>query len=451
MISYHLKQYLESFTIYRIFSVFAVILFGALFLTSCSATRKSIELIDERFDREPAFKTGFSGLVIFDPETNKYLYSRNPHKYFTPASNTKLFTYYTGLQILGDSIPALKYVITDDTLYFKGTGDPSFLNPDLPESKVFDFLEKQDHQLVYVEPGYEDVRFGPGWAWDDYPYYYSAEKSAFPIYGNLVNFRFGENGKLEAVFPEIFRDSIRYSEISEEFPLLKREEFSNNFSISLKKKKTEKQVPIKFSEKTVINLLQDTLKKNINIKDKFPQGLPPKTLYSIKADSLYKQMLQVSDNFIAEQILLMAAEKLTDSLKTTAIIEHMKGNDLKDLPDEPVWRDGSGLSRYNLFTPATLVALLEKIRRTVNNDELLFTILPGGGESGTIKNSYQAAEPYIFAKTGTLSNNHSLSGYLLTRSGKTLIFSFMNSNYTVPTSMIRKEMEAILKTVRDNF
>mgnify|MGYP006191173279 CR=1 FL=1 len=84
-------------------------------------------------------------------------------------------------------------------------------------------------------------------------------------------------------------------------------------------------------------------------------------------------------------------------------------------------------------------------------EERLLPLLPAGGESGTIRNWYKAEEPYVYAKTGTLENNHSLSGFLKTRSGKTLIFSFMNSNYTVSSSEIKKEMEKILLLLRDNF
>lgn len=161
-------------------------------------------------------------------------------------------------------------------------------------------------------------------------------------------------------------------------------------------------------------------------------------------------MLEVSDNFIAEQILLMAADKISDSLKSGIAIDHMKKTYLKDLPDEPIWVDGSGLSRYNLFTPRTMVKLLEKIRKEVSQ-ERLFNMMATGGKSGTLENYYKADTPYIFAKTGTLSNNHSLSGFLKTRSGKVLIFSFMNSNYTIPTSKLKEGMEIILKNIRDNY
>jgi D-alanyl-D-alanine carboxypeptidase/D-alanyl-D-alanine-endopeptidase (penicillin-binding protein 4) len=168
-----------------------------------------------------------------------------------------------------------------------------------------------------------------------------------------------------------------------------------------------------------------------------------KTLYSIPVDSLYKEMMQESDNFIAEQLLLTCANVLSDSLKPEIAITYMKKNYLSDLPDEPVWVDGSGLSRYNLFTPRSIVKLWEKIYVRVPR-ERLFPLLAIGGKTGTVKRWYKNEPPYLYGKTGTLSNNHSLSGYLVTKKGRTLIFSFMSNNYPGSVSTVRPEMEKIL-------
>jgi D-alanyl-D-alanine carboxypeptidase/D-alanyl-D-alanine-endopeptidase (penicillin-binding protein 4) len=78
-------------------------------------------------------------------------------------------------------------------------------------------------------------------------------------------------------------------------------------------------------------------------------------------------------------------------------------------------------------------------------------LLATGGVNGTVKNWYKADKPYIFGKTGTLSNNHALSGFLVTKSGKTLIFAFMSNNYVATTSDIRRNMQNILKNIYDNY
>nr|WP_237690391.1 D-alanyl-D-alanine carboxypeptidase/D-alanyl-D-alanine-endopeptidase [Salegentibacter tibetensis] len=422
-------------------------------LSSCSSTRQISKPLDQIFNNSSVFKQGFSGFMVVDPEENKILYSHNENKYFTPASNTKLFTFYAGLKILGNSIPALKFHIENDTLYFKATGDPSFLNENLPDSKVFEFLRDNTNHLAYVAPNYIEKHQGPGWAWDDYNAYYSAERTAFPIYGNMIGFEFEKNKEFPVVSPSIFKDSLVSSKDSLVSTRLRRDINRNRFQFNNQKKQSDfsQSVPFNYSSEILVKLLNDTLQKPVSlVQNSALNKKLDKTLYSVPADSVYKRMLKESDNFIAEQILIMAAGIISDTLKSESAIDYMKKNHLKDLPDEPMWYDGSGLSRYNLFTPRSMVKLLQKIKVEVPQEELL-DMLPMGGHSGTIKNYYKAEEPYVFAKTGTLKNNHSLSGYLKTKSGKILIFSFMNSNYTVPTPVLKAEMEKVLLHIRDIY
>ncbi|MCM4160392.1 D-alanyl-D-alanine carboxypeptidase/D-alanyl-D-alanine-endopeptidase [Antarcticibacterium flavum] len=423
--------------------LFFFLSFLFLLFSSCSSTK----IIDRTFKKSPSFEQGFAGLAVYDLTAGKMIYEHNASKYFTPASNIKLFSLYTGLKILGDSVPALKYEVRGDSVIFKGTGDPSFLNPDLQESKIAEFLRNRSETLYYFPPSFTEKYFGPGWSWDDYNSYYSVERSSFPVYGNRISVEFPAGAKVPRVSPGIFKDSIGPVTTSENFRGVRREMLSNKFSFdqNTSQRSQPQQVPVKYSPELLVNILRDTLQKEVVLlQDPKSQFRNPKTLYSLPVDSIYRRMMEVSDNFIAEQILLLAAGKIADTLKTEIAIAHMLENHLQDLPDEPQWVDGSGLSRYNLVTPRTMVALLRKIKAEAPV-ERLFGLMATGGVSGTLKNNYAAATPYIFAKTGTLRNNHSLSGFLRAKSGKILAFSFMNSNYVVPTSELKENMEVILK------
>jgi D-alanyl-D-alanine carboxypeptidase/D-alanyl-D-alanine-endopeptidase (penicillin-binding protein 4) len=425
-----------------------------LVFNSCSATKKLSKNFDDSFENSEAFKKGIVGFIVYDPEFGKVLYEHNSEKNFTPASNTKLFTFYTGLKILGDSVPAIKYGIHNDSLVFKGTGDPTFLHHKFSDSKVLEFFDKRKEKLLYVLPNFTEEFFGPGWAWDDYKWYYAVERGDFPIYGNFVKFTFEPGNSIPNVEPSFFNKFIEIdSTYAGKTSLAIRNFYGNKFvsQHSLESIGRVQEVPFKYSPELAVDLLSDTLNKPVKIIKKVPKHfLPLKTLYSIPTDSLYKRMLQESDNFFAEQILLMSAEKISDTLKTQIAIDYMIKEHLKVLPDEIKWVDGSGLSVYNLFTPRTMVKLLELISEEVPR-ERLFKLLPVGGQSGTLKNFYKAETPYIFAKTGTLSNTHTLSGFLKTKKGKILIFSFMNDNYTIPTSRLKQEMERMLKNIHENF
>ena len=116
----------------------------------------------------------------------------NGSKYMTPASNTKLFTFLAAVQTF-DSLPTLEYKIENDSIVsFRSTGYPLLLHPFYSDSTLLNFLSKKK-TWKYSKPKNIVKPYGPGWAWDDYNFYYAAEKSAFPIYGNTVKYIINSN------------------------------------------------------------------------------------------------------------------------------------------------------------------------------------------------------------------------------------------------------------------
>lgn len=384
-----------------------------------------------------------TGFMVYDPEQKKELYSFQSDKYFTPASNTKIFTLYTSLIVLGDSVPGLRYIESGDSLIFAGTGDPSLLYENIYDSgKTFAFLSNTTKRLFLADGNFYTDALGEGWSWDDLPFTYSSERSALPVYGNY--FTLQQTGSTIKTLPAYFSFNITMKD-SVEKARLEREIGSNKINLypAALADTSEWKTPFKTSGELTAKLLSDTLKKEVTLLNRtLPHSA--KIVYSLPVDSLYKEMMQESDNFIAEQLLIICSGVLSDSLKPEIAIKYMKKNYLADLPDEPIWVDGSGLSRYNLFTPRSIVKLWEKIYERIPR-ERLFPLLAIGGKTGTVKRYYKNDPPYLYGKTGTLSNNHCLSGYLVTKKGRTLIFSFMNNNHPAPASAVRQEMETILK------
>jgi D-alanyl-D-alanine carboxypeptidase/D-alanyl-D-alanine-endopeptidase (penicillin-binding protein 4) len=81
--------------------------------------------IKKMFEKSEILNEHFTGFSLFDEEKGKMVFEQNGSKHFIPASNTKTYTFYTALEMLGDSIPALKYETKGDSLIFWGTGDPT--------------------------------------------------------------------------------------------------------------------------------------------------------------------------------------------------------------------------------------------------------------------------------------------------------------------------------------
>jgi serine-type D-Ala-D-Ala carboxypeptidase/endopeptidase (penicillin-binding protein 4) len=432
-----------------------LIIFACLFsIVACSPLSKSA--FDKKLNSVEDQLHDHTGFMLYDLEKRKSVYERNSDKYFTPASNTKIFTFFTALKVLGDSVPALHYRETSDSLIFWGTGDPSFLYKYVySNGRTYNFLKNTSKPLYFSSQNMFSAPFGPGWAWDDYNDYYAAERSAFPLYGNIFVVRL-ENSVAKA-YPAFFNQYYSLGSEKDRTKVI-REVNANHFSFHWGKRRTSTtswDIPIRMEAGLDVMLLSDTLKKPISVIDQRPfnsaNASQTKTFYSIPTDSLYRVLMQDSDNFIAEQLLLMCSDVINrDSMKTEIAIDYAITNFLKDLKDPPSWVDGSGLSRYNLFTPRTIVQMWEKIYE-LRPKERLLPLLATGGKKGTIKNWYKADQPFIFGKTGSLSNVHCLSGFLITRSGKTLIFSFMNNNFVESTSKVRTHMQDILKMIYENY
>ena len=156
-----------------------------------------------------------------------------------------------------------------------------------------------------------------------------------------------------------------------------------------------------------------------------------------------------SDNFYAEQSLLMVSNELLGYMDDSKIIDTLLKTDFKDLPQKPRWADGSGLSRYNLFTPQDFVMILKKMKDEFGMERLKVIMATGG--RGTISSYYKADSNYIFGKTGTLSGVVAFSGFMYTQKGKLLIFSTLVNNHQASATDVRRAIEKFLQGVRNQY
>jgi D-alanyl-D-alanine carboxypeptidase/D-alanyl-D-alanine-endopeptidase (penicillin-binding protein 4) len=432
-------------------NLFLLLLLVAAF-SSCSANKQISRKLGKEFKNSSIISQYQVGFELYDPLSKDTIFQKDASKYYTPASNTKLYTFYAGLKMIPDSIPSLRYIEKGDSLIFWGTGDPSFLQSQLKGAKALEFLKASTKKLYFAAGRYTGNFYGNGWSWDDYNDYYQAEISELPIMGNMVDLGVA-NGQL-TITPNSFSDCfILDSAMQTENFMVKRDFNVNEFrypKLPVPLNYTQ-QVPYKINTSMTLSLLSDTLHKTVEVI-KMAMPADAKTIYNLKTEDVLRAMMLPSDNFIAEQLLLVYSNQISADLSTDKAIAHIEKNYLQSLPDPPHWVDGSGLSRGDLFTPRDMITILDLIYKEVNNPEKLFSLLPAGGQSGTLKNAYpRTAQPFVFGKTGSLSNVHNQSGYVNTKKGKTYIFSFMNNNFVLPTATVRKEMVRIMTYIHENF
>lgn len=432
-----------------------------LFLYACSPTQRIQKVAKKNLLGSAALKTAHTGISIFEPSSGKYWYNHQADKYFVPASNVKMVTCYAALKYLGDSLKALRYEEQENnTVIVEATGDPSLLHPQFSYQPVLDLLKRKNHVLINTE-NWDEQSLGKGWSWDDYNDDYMTERSPMPVFGNTVNLKqensslpFNNVGSAAAknklvVTPSFFRDSVyegeTYGEQTDAFTII-RDKDANRFSIQpVEAVFKDKSIPfITNGFEATRKILRDSLK--IDIRTSFYRMTRPRYLYSQATDSVLKMMMYRSDNFLAEQLLLMVSNETLGTMNDEKIITHILTTDLKDLPQPPRWVDGSGLSRYNLFSPADFVFILNKMQQELGMPRLKNIF--AGANQGTLKNYYLKDSSFIYAKTGSMSGVLSLSGFLYTSKNKLLIFSILVNNYQASAADVRRSIEKFLQEVR---
>lgn len=410
-----------------------LILFVVLVLTGCSVNyRITKDLSDET--KNPYF----SGLVVYDTETSQYKIAFNAHRYFTPASTVKLFTLYASLHYLSDSIATLSYYENDTALFVKPLADPTFLHDSLPNA-TFDWLNKKKKKIILVADTFEDAPYGEGWQWDDYPFYYLPEKSLFPIYANLTTIKNG------TILPNYFQPELSTTNLDD----YHRDFNQNKFYFNPKNSAKTRKIPFKTDLKLSVRLLADTLKQPVTLLDDHARFLY-KPYISTPTLPIYHRLMDESENFLAEQLFLIIAKQHTQQYKVSNSIRLVLDSLLTDIPDSPRWVDASGLSRYNLFTPMSMVYVLKKMTQDFGAEKVK-QLLPHNGTNGLLQKWYPAETTYLYAKTGSLSNLHGLCGYLITKRGKLLLFSYMNNNYQISSPEVRSQMNRHLQLIYEKY
>jgi D-alanyl-D-alanine carboxypeptidase/D-alanyl-D-alanine-endopeptidase (penicillin-binding protein 4) len=167
---------------------------------------------------DPMAQQSFIGILVVDAETGKTLYELNADKFFTPASNTKLFTTTLAVSTLGPDYRFRTTIETSGTLdsagrlrgnlVLVGRGDPDFSNrympfdaknpfdgtPDKPVADLADAIvakgvKEIDGDIVGDDSYFPYDPYPEGWAIGDVPFYYGAPVSAICLDDNSLDLK----------------------------------------------------------------------------------------------------------------------------------------------------------------------------------------------------------------------------------------------------------------------
>ena len=440
-----IRKRINPFKFENLLKLLFIAIATIMILSACSVRQAQKTLLSSE-----GVKGAHVGIAIYNDTKGQWLSKYQSDHYFTPASNVKILATYLGLQFLGDSLPGWKMAENADTLFLMPLGDPSFMHPEFKHQPVVDIIKNTNKQVVIVGNNQDQFEiFGSGWSWADYAEDYQPERSRMPIYGNVVHF-YQSNKKLEAIKPfYFFKDIVDLGKAEEKN--WSRSRTGNRFFTTNENNKS-KYFQVPFSQEDMpmvkaLELLNDTLGKKISFQKQ--STLPAtsyKTIKTVATDSLLKIMMLRSDNFYADQIVLMASEQLFGKMDDAALLDSTKKLFFADLPQKMRWADGSGLSRYNLNTPENYIAILQQMHAKFGEARVK-NIFEKGGE-GTISAYYKNFPGTMYAKTGTLGGQVALSGFIYTPKQQKLYFSVLVANHMSPSStQVRRAVETYLTKV----
>ena len=422
------------------------IMASVLVLLACSAPRKAIKPADElqSLINDSALLHAHVGIMVTDASNMKTIAAFNEHRYFVPASNTKLWTCYAGMKYLGDSLVAGYLQPQDEsTVLLKSNGDPTFLHPDYAGHPLADALKKYK-TVQWQNATMQTTEYGNGWSWNDYDATYMTPRSSLPLFGNVATYAV-KNGALVSE-PAAALGLVGNAGNFKDTALRIFRKFDDPYFTVMDQGRAKRVTTTLFlTPQSASQLAAVHLGNDWFFDRKAAAAGTWKAVYSQPTDSMLKPLMHRSDNFFAEQTLLMISNQWFGVMNENKVIDSLLKADLRALPDKPRWADGSGLSRYNLFTPADYIWLLRQMQQEFPMERLK-EILPTGND-GTLTNYYKSLEGKLFAKTGTLAGVVALSGYMYAKSGKLLLFSTIVNNHNGAAPAVRRAVEKYLLTV----
>ena len=392
----------------------------------------SSKKIDRWISKNENLKSSVVSIAIKQLNKDKKISGVGFNTSMTPASNIKILT-VLGSLTSGDTIPSIKYKISNDTLRISSTGYPFIAHPKYDDEDLEIFIKSFNH-IVYHKPNIDLTKYGPAWAWDDFKYYFQAERSEMPIYGNVIQIVKEFNDSIK-VTPDIFQVENNIKQKEKAY----RDHQENNFSInpSLIKAGDTIYYPFVTSRKITMNLLESFFETSISYDE---DELNNYKIWNSKVkDDIYSAILKDSDNLISESLAANISLRSNDTISVDKglkiILNSLDNNKIQLF-------DGSGLSRYNLIKPSSLVLALEKIYQHYGFERIR-KIFP---------NNYiiTEAEDFVWGKTGTLKNNHNYSGYIITDKGRQYVFSIMINHFTDDLDVIKESISDFLKYIKSN-
>lgn len=445
---------------------------------------------------DTSFSNAHWGVLIKSLNSGKTLYSQNEDRLFNPASNTKIVTTAGTLLELGPDFQFKTVLYTDGiiqdsvlkgNLYIKGDGDPTLYERFYGKSTDVFFswskilkargIKEIQGSFIGDLSAFNDEKIGRGWSFNDLDAWYSAEFSPLQFNENYVDIQiipaltsYDTTQFIPNVTSDYFKivDKTALVDTGKSNISVSRDYGTNTIVISglIKTGSSPfmRSPSIENPALFYLNVLKDqleldgihttgsisTFSDTLIAKELKPSISELHTHYSAPGLEILKELMKRSQNLFAEtmprKLALNRFRQANFENGSEIVAEHLQTMGIKKGTYQ--YSDGSGLSRYNYFSPNQFVHILEYMYKSDLKYQWL-EILPIAGVDGTLKTRMKGtlAQGNVRAKTGTISNVRGLSGYVTAINGEVYVFSFLLNGHLKSSAETDRITDSVLTTI----
>ncbi|HEX8173915.1 MAG TPA: D-alanyl-D-alanine carboxypeptidase/D-alanyl-D-alanine-endopeptidase [Pyrinomonadaceae bacterium] len=480
--------------------------------TRVSTSRSTAELgrkIDEAIEGSE-FGAARWGVYVLSLRDGRIIYARDAQRPFTPASNMKAYTTAVALDTLGadyrwrtsvyaESEPDSRGTINGDlVLYGRGAPDlSSEAKRDAPDylAKLADDIYKRGVRrvrgnLVGDESYFRGEALGDGWLWNDIQWYFGAEVSALSVNGNESTLTITPGKPNERAAAKVENGDSYFNLINDANTSAR----GSSLTIGVTRGLSDNNLRVwgdfpaggsSYSVRVSVHnpalwaarLFREELRaRGITVdgearardarvapEERFePERAVELAFVNSKSlGEIARATNKFSININAELILRTLGRERRDAAPDPDPVRmRIRGDDEAGTSFIRQWlerngigtaglslHDGSGLSRLDIVTPETTARLHAAMAKSAAA-KIFRDSLPIAGRDGTLAGRLGSTGGRIQAKTGTLSYNNSLSGYVTAGDDEPYAFAIICNDETARGSSIAV-IDAIARLLAD--
>jgi D-alanyl-D-alanine carboxypeptidase/D-alanyl-D-alanine-endopeptidase (penicillin-binding protein 4) len=447
-------------------SILALLLSAAPARAADAASRELESALRAIVDTGP-LGTARAGIVVADVESGQVLYARDPDVLLNPASNVKLVTSAAALARLGPDFRFDTEFYVDAasqgqgvrTLHVKGKGDPSLVTERLwaIAGDLAHLGIRRVGDLVVDESFFDAERFGPGFDQESGDKTYLAPTGAASLNWNTVAVhvapgdRRGAKARVELEpASDLFELDVRAATVA---PRARRGLTVASIHAGARQRiVVGGRIPQGSRTQVVWRRIDEpglylghTLRRLLEMRGvkvtgrvrigEVPHGA--RLVHVAQSESLgeiVRRLNKTSNNFVAEQLVKTLGAEVKGGpgswAKGVQAVEEFLA-EVGIARGGYVMKNGSGLNDTNRFSARQLVTLLRAMWGRFPLHAEYLASLPVAGRDGTIRWRMEGtdAEGRLRAKTGTLENVTSLSGYVESSGKRTLAFALLVNDF----------------------